>query len=271
MNNQLFINQLKQYDLNENEARIYLLLLKNAGHMSVVQIGRSLDLGRTPVYNALDKLEQKGLVKKVVVERGYNYTAQNPNYLKKYWQDKTRSVEKLAGGLEPIIDSLQQMGMVDSYQSQVSYFSGQRGMEQITYNSLRADRDLYIYEIATDMSVFVDQTTAEKFRQILVDRQITTHQLTNFMHFERYTEIEKMVRDFWDVRYIDPTILKIEFEMVIYNDVMAMYSYIDEEPFGVEIRNPNLVRMQTQIFKAMQRLAVPMEKLDNFGAAQVPK
>jgi len=270
MDNQRLINQLEEYDLNENEARIYLLLLKNAGHMSVVQIGRNLDLGRTPVYNALEKLEQKGLVKKVVVERGYNYSAQDPNHLEKYWQDKARNIEKLAGGLNPLIDSLQQLGMVDSYQSQVSYFSGQRGMEQITYNSLRADRDLYIYEMAT-MSAFIDQKTAEKFRQVLVDRQIMTHQLTNLAHLNRYTRVEKMVRDLWDIRHINPEILKIQFETVIYNDVVAMYSYVDEEPFGVEIHNPNLAQMQIQIFKAMQRLAVSMEKLDDFGAARLPK
>jgi hypothetical protein len=150
----------------------------------------------------------------------------------------------------------------------VTYYSGQRGLEQITYNSLRADGDLYIYEIA-NMGAFIDQNTAEKFRQVLVDRQIMTHQLTNLTRFGQYTRIEKMVSSFLDMRHIDPEILKIQFETLIYNDVVAMYSYIDEEPFGVEIKNPNLANMQIQIFKAIQRLAVPMEKLDNFGTAQL--
>ncbi len=270
MNNQRLINQLEKYDLNENEAQIYLLLLKNTRHMSVVQIGRSLSLGRTPVYNAMERLEKKGLIKKVVVERGYNYAAHSPHHLKKYWGDKAQNIEDLASGLSPLVDSLQRLGMATDYQSQVTYYSGQRGLEQITYNSLRADGDLYIYEIA-NMGAFINQNTAEKFRQTIADRRIVTHQLTNSAHLNKYTRVEKMIRDLWDIRYIDPEILKIQFETVIYNDVVAMYSYVDEEPFGVEIKNPNLASMQIQIFKAIQRLATPMEKVDNFGATRLPQ
>jgi hypothetical protein len=73
----------------------------------------------------------------------------------------------------------------------------------------------------------------------------------------------------WDVRYIDPKVLDIKFEMVIYNDICALYSYEGKEAFGVEIQNPNLAKMQIQIFKAMQRLAVPLIKTGARGEAHL--
>jgi hypothetical protein len=104
---------------------------------------------------------------------------------------------------------------------------------------------------------------------MLVDRNITTHQLTNHAEFDEFTEVEKMITDLWDVRYIDPKILKIQFEMVIYNDICALYSVKGRDMFGVEIHNPNLVAMQKQIFMAMQHLAVLMDKISNRGAAKI--
>jgi hypothetical protein len=177
----------------------------------------------------------------------------------------------LGSKLPDIVGTLEGLATKSGYQSKAKYYTGRDGLEQITYNSLRADRDLYIYEVAADMTKFIKQNTAEKYRQILAERNITTHQLTNHDEFDAFTEVEKMITDLWDIRYIDPKILKIRFEMVIYNDVCAMYSVEGRDLFGVEIHNPNLAAMQKQIFLAMQHLAVPMMKIDNYGAAKVKK
>jgi sugar-specific transcriptional regulator TrmB len=265
INIQKLQSQLEMYGLGDTEARIYIYLLRQSGELSVLQIARALKLGRTPVYNALGRLEQKNLVARTITENGHNYTSTSPDNLERYWHGKTIAMERLGSQLAPVINCLEGLTATHGYKSRVDYFTGRQGLEQITYNSLRAQSDLYIYEVATDMTVYARQDVAESFRQILVDRQITTHQLTNFTEFKDFTDVEEMVANFWDVRYIDPDILKINFEMLIYNDVCALYSIEGNDAFGVEIHNPNLAQMQKQIFKAMQHLAQPMTKEGSRG------
>jgi len=262
--------QLEGYDLTKNEAVVYIQLLKMGNPVSVLQIARALKLGRTPVYNALDRLEYKGLVAKQLADNGYNYVAASPDNLEKYWAEKSARLQRLGNRLPGLVAALEGVVAPAGYKSQINYFSGRRGLEQITYNSLRAEGDLYIYEISTDMMVFVEREKAEKFREIWVERGTMIHQLTNRTVFEDFTEVEKLVTELWDIRYIDPEVLKIEFETLIYNDVVALYSYIGGEVFGVEMKNPTLAKMQKQIFKAMQNLAVPLAIKSPKGAAVLP-
>jgi sugar-specific transcriptional regulator TrmB len=261
--------QLERYGLNGNESKVYLFLIKQAGELSVVQIARALKLGRTPVYNALDRLESKGLVGRTVAENGSNYTATSPDHLGLYWKRKIHGVQRLGSKLPDLVNALEGLVVSSGYKSKVDYFTGRRGLEQITYNSLRAEKDLYIYEVAADMTVFTSRDTAEEFRQTLVERSIVTHQLTNHTSFKAYTDVEKMVTDLWDIRYIDPGMLNIQFEMLIYNNICALYSVEGRDAFGVEIHNDNLAKMQKQIFRAMQRLAQPMVKTGAHGEAHL--
>ncbi|MDR3125642.1 MAG: HTH domain-containing protein [Candidatus Nomurabacteria bacterium] len=266
---QELILQLEPYGLGENESKIYMFLLAQPGELSVVQIAKELRLGRTPVYNALDKLENKGLTAKIMAENGYNYTANSPDNLEEYWRRRERKVQRLGAKLPDVVSALDGLATGSGHRSKTKYYTGRDGLEQITYNSLRAKNDLYIYEVATNMTNFVNKNTAEKFRQILVEREITTHQLTNYTQIEAFTEVERMITDFWDIRHIDPKILKIQFEMLIYNDVCALYSVSGRDIFGVEIHNANLAAMQKQIFSAIQRLAKPMKKIGLNGEAKV--
>lgn len=269
MQTEYLIKQLEKYELSQKEALIYIHLLQKGTDMSVVEISHGLKLGRTPIYNALDCLENKGLVRHVISSSGFRFAATSPDNLQYYWDDRTRLMQDKTKELSPVIESLEQLEATAKHKSKISYFSGQRGMEQLTYNSLKADGDLYIYEMATDMTAFIDPSLAENYRQILVDRSITTHQLTNFDHFGQFTKVERMVKDYWDIRYIDPKILRIKFEMIIYNDICTLYSYKDNEPFGVEIQNVDLAEMQKQIFCAIQQSAIPLRKIDWFGGAKL--
>jgi len=262
--------QLKRYGLSENESKVYLFLLRESHELSVVQIARSLKLGRTPIYNAIARLEEKGLVTRVASDNGHNFASASPDHLERYWQSRAENVKKLGEHLPSLVGALEGMTISSGYKSQVNYFTGRRGLEQITFNSLKAKSDLYIYEINSSMEAFTRRETTERFREIWAERGTVIHQLTNRTEFQDFTEVSKIVTDLWDVRYISPEVLTINFETLIYNDIVALYSYGDHEVFGVEIKNPNLAEMQIQIFRAMQHLATPLKKHGDRGAAKLP-
>ncbi len=262
--------QLEKYGFTENEAKVYVHLSQAGYPASVLQIARALKLGRTPVYNALDWLEDKRVVIKTITDAGHSYAAAPANSLENYWKLKTARVNGLGEQLPALVATLEKLAAPADYRSQINYFTGRYGIEQITYNSLRAENDLYIYEVNADMTAFTNQETAERFRKVWVERGTKIHQLTNSVRFEDFTDVEAMVTGFWDVRHINPEVLQINFETLIYNDTVAFYSYVGDDAFGVEIVNPSLAQMQKQIFRAIQKLATPFEIVSPKGAARLP-
>ncbi len=56
-------------------------------------------------------------------------------------------------------------------------------------------------------------------------------------------------------RYVSPTVFTIEFEVYIYNNIVALLSYEKEDIFGVEIHNSKLARQQRQLFDLLWRQA----------------
>ena len=61
-----------------------------------------------------------------------------------------------------------------------------------------------------------------------------------------------------EVRYIEETALKIDFEVLVYNNVVTIYTY-QKELFGIEIYNSSLARMQKQLFQFVWNSAKEMK------------
>ena len=262
------IEMLKKYGLGESEARVYLCLTGQGREMSVLEIARKMKSGRTPVYNALEKLEAKGVTGRIMGENGYSYTAMTDG-LQEYWRERMQKIRRLDEQMPELANMIEGMRMATGYKSRVEYYTGKRGLKQITYNSLKANGDLYIYEIKETMDAFMDRESAEEYRGRWAKQGVKIHQLTNIKNFEAFTDVEEITGELWDVRHIAPEVLEIKFEMMIYNDVCVMYSTEGKEVFGVEIYNSNLAQMQKQIFSAMEKLGKPFEKIGRRGEARV--
>jgi hypothetical protein len=57
------------------------------------------------------------------------------------------------------------------------------------------------------------------------------------------------------MRYIDPKILDVKFEMYIYDDVVTLLDYSDRNSMALEIQHLSLSTMMRQLFDAMWRSA----------------
>ena len=68
---------------------------------------------------------------------------------------------------------------------------------------------------------------------------------------------------------MSPKLLTMKFEVLIYNDVYAMYQYGRGEEFCVEIYNPELATMQKQLFDYVWQTAQPMKKIGTHGEAKI--
>ena len=148
------------------------------------------------------------------------------------------------------------------------YYRGVEGLKQVSYNALKAEKILRVYEVE-HISDFLPQEFSEYFRREAVKRGIMTHDLTNKKSFPEFTNVTEMIRNYSQFRYIDPQKLTISFEVLIYNDVYATYSYKEEEIFCVEIYSQELARMQKQIFDFIWPEATPLKFTSDRGAASI--
>lgn len=267
--NQKILENLQNYGLDEIEAKIYLFLLANASK-TALQVSRELKLSRTKVYRILDKLLEKNLVVTELQSAGMRFLAESPKQLDQLLHSQLNHLEELKTEHSHLVSELQTLaGHYTQAGSEVRYYTGMNGLRQVTLNSLAAKRQLLIFELNQDMSKLVDYELAEEVRQEFANKHTSIFQLTNLTKILPYTEVKTLIQDYWKVRHLNPKEFKIEFEVLIYNDVYALYTYDRGEAFCVEIHNPQLAKMQRQLFRFAWKQALPMKILDRFGSAEL--
>lgn len=262
------IESLIKFGLDEEEASIYLYLNKN-GPSTALKISKDLNIGRTKVYRILDTLHEKNLTVQNLKDRGFQFEAAAPQNLNQVLIEKKKKVQELETLYPQIVDNIEQISVDKSTTGNVKYYKGIKGLEQITWNSLRADKELYIYEMVSDMSKFLSKKNAEEIRREQVKRRIHAKQLTNLKKFEAFTNVHNYVHKHWTARYIDPKVLKISYEVLIYNDVVAQYNMRGKDVFCVEIHDKRLAEMQKDLFKYVWSTAKEFTVANEKGEAHL--
>jgi predicted transcriptional regulator len=262
------ISLLTQFGVSELESKIYLEILSGKGDTALV-LSRNLHLSRTKVYRLLDNLIARGLVITRLGERGAKYKAITPDQLDLLLSDATHKLDKLKTTLSSLKSQLTELSLSSSTpKSQVLYYHGLEGLKQVTYNSLKAKGELLTYELST-MNAFLTKKEAEEFRAKFVVNKIFTRTLTNATHLDAWTDVTDMVKNYWEIRQLDPHGNPFQFEILIYNNVYCMYRYTGDEIFCIEIYSQELADMQRQLFEYLWSSAKKFKILDAHGAAKL--
>lgn len=254
--------------LEAPEVEIYIHLLKS-GTISALEISRTLHIARTRVYRILDKLQGKGLVVQKFDTLGLKFSASPYSQLELLVAERQSQLTSLRESMPIVLSELEKISRQPNSGSQVLYHHGIDGLKHVTWNSLRAKDELRIYEVSDSMTAFLPQSFSERVREALVSNRIHTLQLTNLKEIHAYTKITKIITDYWSPRYIPVSSLSIKSEILIYNNVTAMYHYQDNDMFCVEIMNDDLSLMQKQLFDFVWRSAKPMKKIGVTGEAKI--
>ncbi|MBI3980904.1 hypothetical protein HY345_02810 [Candidatus Microgenomates bacterium] len=261
------VNLLLPFGITKEEAKIYLLLLKKS-ELTALQISREIHLARTKVYRLLDKLNQKGLVGEKLSDYGKKFIAHSYHQLDLLIAQKEHEAKMLSETKGVIYDELDRLVGKQQSPSKVLYYSGLEGLKQITWNSLKAQKELCLFEIES-MSAFLDYGFYERVRREFVDRKVYVRELTNEKNMAPWTKVKEFVRQYWQCRYIDPQELEMKFELLIYNEVYVMYNYRGGDIFGVEIYDHSLAAMQRQLFDFMWLNARKIKIINDGGATKL--
>ena len=259
-------NDLVKYGISAEAAGMYLYMNQN-GPSPALKMSKDLHMDRTKVYRLLDKLIEKGLTSQEMGERGFVYVAEPVEKFKLLIAEKETELAELKEHLPLLSEQLNNIPPVAEKNSKVTYYQGAKGLEKVTWNSLSAQKTLRIMEIATDMSAFLDKKFSEEVRREFVKRRVHIKQLTNIAKIPAYTKVKELVESYWEVRYLDPKQLKIGFETVIYNDIVALYNIRGKDVFCVEICDKRLAETQKDLFDFIWKSAKKMKIIGEGGEA----
>lgn len=262
--------QLERFGLSSEMSELYVYLLQK-GAQTALELSRGLGLPRTRVYRILDELADKSMVVVEQDSRGKRFAPAEPSLLLDILDRQVSELDQLKTLGAELVQNLEGLKVDPPVGTRVNYYEGEDGLKQVTWNSLRAENELLTYEV-DDMSGFIENKKyAEKMRQRFVDRGIHIRQLTNLEKIEDYTDVTEMVTKYSTLKYIDPKVLKIDSEILLYNDVYAMYRFDHEKEdvFCVEVHNASLAAMQKQMFEVLWKQAKSFRILSDNGRAEV--
>jgi sugar-specific transcriptional regulator TrmB len=259
---------LEPFGLTTEEAQIYLVMLEY-GKLSALEISRKLLMGRTKVYRILDKLISYELAVNEYDEIGFKFVASPPEKLSLLIARQEGEVAALKQSLPSIQDKLLQISGGGQPGSKVLYYRGIRGLSQVNFNLLKAKDYFCSFEVS-NAEAYMEHEEAEQLRRELVANKITARTITNQTQIEPFTAVTDLVRNYWEIRYIDPKKFEIKADVFIYNDVYAVCHYLeDKDVFCVEMYNQVLATMQQQLFEYVWAQAKPLTVVNDRGEAKL--
>jgi len=133
------ITYLKQLDLSDIEAKIYLTLLKT-GPISIRDLAQTVDIKRTTAYLYVDQLAEKGLIIKLIHGSKKLISANEPEHLKILIEEKLKNAQKVEQDFPTILDLLN-TSLPDkepSVESEIKNYKGRNAVKSIYEEALRS-------------------------------------------------------------------------------------------------------------------------------------
>lgn len=260
------LSHLSSFGLAKEEATLLIHLIMH-GEQTALTVSKSLKIARTRVYRILDKLVSEGFVVEVIKEHGRSFKAANPERFDQYISEKKAALTTLENNVREVKDMISFLANTSPTASKIINYRGKDGIEQINWNSTKATETLRIFEQAQQMEQWMPHKKAERLREEFHTNRITVHQLVNVTKIPDYTRITGHVQDTTS-RYLDPAILTLHNDIILYDNVVATYSKNNDELFGVEIYDNIVATTLKQMFDHFWHLAKPMKKTSPFGAAE---
>jgi len=255
MNKTYLTENLNLLGLSDKEAKIYLSLLKQ-GILTPLELSRITKINRTTIYRVLEQLKDKGLAEEILDQHRIKARAVDPESLKLLIAQRETQLKKLKKGLPEIISRLTTVKDTPSASTKVVYFRGRQGLQQMLWNVLKGKNEFVGYGYG-DWNKSVGKEFAEKLRQKKADENIFSREIQNKDQVDAnktYTQV-KGYKKVHQCRAIPKSIIEINHDTYIYNDVFAFYHFYEGELFGVEIHNQEIAKTQRQIFEVLWKMA----------------
>lgn len=238
---------LKQAGLDETESQVYTTLL-DSGALTILALSQKSGLKRTNLYNVLETLEKKNLVKKINKTKTTQYAPNPPRAIQELLQIKEDQIEFAKNTYEALIGSLQSKYALVDHKPLITYFEGLPGLQKVYQDILDAGEDLLLFRSTYD----------DKRKDVdrLIQKQIT-EQIKRNIHAKVisppesdskkvYTQLNKI--HLVDEHYIYKYPLALPAQILIYGQKTAI-STVRKDIIITLIDNKDITDTFRELFK----------------------
>lgn len=246
---------LKKAGIEPAATKIYIQLSK-AGPSSALQLAKTTHVSRTQVYRYLEALQASGLVSAEQLSYGTLFRALPLENLEGVINEREAEVVELRSQLDTMTSLLQHLSGSSGPKATIQHFYGVAGLKQANWNLTRAKNEFRVFE-AAHISQHLDKTFARRLRERFIEKQLHSYDLTNQTKVAA-AEIEPYNPTLAEFRHVDPELLRINFEVYLYNNTVTLLDYSKDNALALEVHHPALHAMMRQLFDAMWNLGVPL-------------
>jgi sugar-specific transcriptional regulator TrmB len=182
---------LKYLNLNKNESKIYIDLIKH-GRSSVIDISRRTKIHRTNVYELLRKLAQKETVNYGTENHKKVFYPVDPKDLLEHFKQREYSITK----------TVEQLGTIQnkpSVQRKLTMFDGVRQLRVVLNNLLDSKKSIFAYGVPKEATEVLGGF-AHDFHKRRIDKKILLKYIYNKNADKRIRELNKL--DYTEARYL---------------------------------------------------------------------
>ena len=244
---------LQQLGLSPEEERIYSTLVE-LGSATVLAIARAASVNRTTTYRLLEKLKASGLVEEMVDEHKSIFRVSGSHMLEQAVRAKEAESKLLRDLLPSISPLISSVGQNQQPGTKVLFYRGSEGIKQMIWNVLKAKNEVVGYTYRSVWEITGLKFAHDWYREFK-ERQLHFKDIYSdaYLFGKNPPEIIEHKENFAS-RYVPASLLDINHQEDIYNDVIGLYNWYEGEVFGVEIYNEKIAAMHKQLFEIVWKL-----------------
>ncbi len=249
MVDQKLIHFLLKLQIHPEAVTLYIALTGQIP-VSAQALAHKTGIPKTTIYRRIDDLLQLGLVEEHVLHKRRTYTTGAADLLALLVAKKEQDAAELRLQLPDILAHVSNHPDKNPT-TKVLYFKGRDGIRQMVWNTLKANSTVVGFTYR-DLTPFIGYSFYESWlnefcSRNLLGRDIYSDEYLNSKNgstTNEHTDLQS-----WDSRYVPPEKINIQCQIDIYNNVVGMYNWVDDEVFGVEIHNTGVATVQKQLFE----------------------
>ncbi len=152
--------ELKQFGLTENEVKIYLVLLR-LGTANPAEVAEKTGFSRSYVYDALERLLEKGIVSNVLMKNKKYYDAIDPTKLENLASERLENIQKIIPKLLAIKNITQEEIKVELHRGKFVY----KTLLNDIIETLKKNGEVLVYGIDDEVLLHLDEYNKFYLRQ----------------------------------------------------------------------------------------------------------
>ncbi len=261
MKKNIHIQNLIEFGFSDTEAVIIELLSKKP-QSRVTELASNLGIARSTIHDNVYSLANRGYLRVIKGPVSDRFELSDPQI---YFSQIIDEKEKLDLKEEKITNFLNSIktSSFDDLKSDIRFYEGVAGLEQVIWNSLRA-KDAIIGPSVWGRNDIVRPSFYKEYlkavkEKSVIDRSIINPTKETLAYVKQTRGGAHHVKN-ENIRVVSNKIFKIYGDTMVYNDVVAQLFWKENEIFGFEIENRYYASMQKQYFENLWNIGESIDK-----------